>query len=71
VLLTAVGLLLILILPVPALSILCLFIASNAAGAAGDLLIARRLLSFPAETLMQDQDTGVVVYGPARGQSAA
>jgi hypothetical protein len=71
VLLTAMGLLLMLIAPAPALSILSLFIVFNAAGAAGDLLIVLRLLSFPAETLMQDQDTGVVVYGPAIGQSAA
>jgi hypothetical protein len=65
VLLTLVGLLLMLIVPVVAVPILSLSIAFNAAGAAGDLVMAVRLLSYSPDTLMQDSDTGVVVYGPA------
>ena len=71
VLLTLVGLLLMLIVPVVAVPILSLFIAFNAAGAAGDLVMAVRLLSYSPGTLMQDSDTGVVVYGPEKSQSAA
>jgi len=71
VLLTLVGLLLMVIVPVVAVSILSLFIAFNAAGAAGDLVMAVRLLSYSPDTLMQDSDTGVIVYGLEKSQRAA
>jgi hypothetical protein len=64
VLLTLVGLLLVIIVPVVVVPILILFVAFNAAGAAGDLLMAARLLSYPLDALMQDNDSGVIVYGP-------
>jgi hypothetical protein len=64
VLLTIGGLLLMLIVPMGAVSILGLVIAFNAAGAAGDLVMAARLLSYGPDTLIQDRETGVVVYGP-------
>ena len=64
VLLTLAGLLLVTIVPVVVVPILILFVAFNAAGAAGDLLMAARLLSYPPDTLMQDNDSGVIVYGP-------
>jgi hypothetical protein len=70
VLLTLVGLLLMLIIPVIAVPILSLFIAFNAAGAAGDLVMAVRLLSYSPETLMQDCDTGVVIYGLEKNRRA-
>jgi hypothetical protein len=71
VLLTLVGLLLMVIVPVVAVSILSLFIAFNAAGAAGDLVMAVRLLSYSPNTLIQDSDTGVIVYRPEKNQRAA
>ena len=52
------------IAPLVVVPILILFVAFNAAGAAGDLLMAARLLSYPLDTLMQDNDSGVIVYGP-------
>jgi len=64
VLLTLVGLLLVTIVPVVVVPILILFVAFNAAGAAGDLLMATRLLSYSPDTLMQDNGSGVIVYGP-------
>ena len=64
VLLTLVGLLLVTIVPVALVPILILFVAFNAAGAAGDLLMVARLLSYSPDTLMQDNDSGVIVYGP-------
>jgi len=64
VLLTLFGLLLVVIVPVVAVPILSLFIAFNAAGAAGDLVMAVRLLSYSPDTLMQDNGSGVIVYGP-------
>jgi hypothetical protein len=64
VLLTLVGLLLVTILPVVVVPILILFVAFNAAGAAGDLLMVTRLLSYSPDTLMQDNGSGVIVYGP-------
>lgn len=67
VLLTLVGLLLMLIAPVVAVPLLSLFIVFNAAGAAGDLVMAVRFLSYSPDTLMQDSGTGVVVYGPENG----
>ena len=64
-LLTGAGLLLLLVAPVAALSVLTLFIALNAAGAAGDLVLVARLRSFAPDTLMEDAGAGTVVYGPA------
>ena len=63
VLLTLAGLLLVTIVPVVFVPILILFVAFNAAGAAGDLLMAARLLFYSPDTLMQDNDSGVIVYG--------
>jgi hypothetical protein len=64
VLLTLVGLLLMVIVPVVAVPILILFIAFNAAGAAGDLLMVACLLSYSPDTLMQDNGSAVIAYGP-------
>lgn len=64
VLLTLVGLLLLMMVPLVVVPIFMLFIAFNAAGAAGDLLMVAWLLSYSPDTLMQDADTGVIVYGP-------
>ena len=64
VLLTLVGLLLVIIVPVVVVPILILFIAFNAAGAAGDLQMAAWLLSYSPDTLMQDNGSNVIVYGP-------
>jgi hypothetical protein len=63
VLLTVVGLLLVTIVPVVVVPILILFVAFNAAGSAGDLLMVARLLTYSPETLMQDDGSGVIVYG--------
>lgn len=71
VLMTFIGLLLMLIVPVSAVPILSLFIIFNAAGAAGDLVMAVRLLSYAPDSLMQDSDTGVIIYGPEKSPSAA
>jgi hypothetical protein len=64
VLLTLVGLLLMVIAPVVVVPILLLFIAFNVAGAAGDLVMVVWLLSYSPDTLMQDNGSGVIVYGP-------
>lgn len=62
--LTLVGLLLVVIVPVVLVPILIFFVAFNVAGAAGDLLMVARLLSYSPNTLMQDIGTSVIVYGP-------
>ena len=64
VLLTLIGLLLLVVVPVVVVPILILFVAFNAGGAAGDLLMTARLLSYSPDTLMQDDGSGVIVYGP-------
>jgi len=71
VLLTLLGWLLITIAPAVALPTLIFFVAFNAAGAAGDLLMSACLLSYSSDTLMQDHGTSVIVYGPERSQRAA
>ena len=71
VLLTLVGLLLMVIAPVVVVPILLLFVAFNVAGAAGDLVMVVWLLSYSPNTLMQDSDTGVIVYGPEKSGRAA
>jgi len=70
-LLTPLGWLLITIAPLVALPTLIFFVAFNAAGAAGDLLMSAYLLSYSSDTLMQDRGTSVIVYGPERSQTAA
>ncbi|MGB2909933.1 MAG: DUF3267 domain-containing protein [Anaerolineales bacterium] len=64
VLLTLAGLLLVIIVPVVFVPILIFFVAFNAAGAAGDLLTVALLLSYSPDTLMQDNSSGVILYGP-------
>jgi hypothetical protein len=64
VLLTAAGLLLLVIVPIALVPILFFFVAFNAAGAAGDLIIAIQLMSFSSDTLMEDNDAGLTIYGP-------
>jgi hypothetical protein len=71
VLLTLVGLLLMVIVPVHIVPILLFFVALNVGGAAGDLLMVILLLSFPSDTVMEDNDTGLTIYGPGKSQSAA
>ena len=71
VLLTLVGLLLALVVPAVIVRILMLFVALNAAGAAGDLQMVVRLLSYSPDTLMQDIGTSVAVYGPQQSGSVA
>ena len=71
VVLTAVGLLLVAITPTALVPFLFFFVAFNAAGAGGDLIMAIQLMSFASETLMEDSDTGVTIYRPERGRNAA
>ncbi len=66
VLLTIVGLLLVVIVPIPLVPFLLFLVAFNAAGAAGDVIMAMQLMSFPSETVMEDNDAGVTIYGPKR-----
>ncbi len=70
VLLTAVGLLFMMIAPIGLVPLLLFFVAFNAAGAAGDLIMAIQLISFSSDTLMEDNDAGVTIYGPKRNRNA-
>lgn len=71
VLLTAVGLLLMLIVPIGLVPLLLFFVAFNASGAAGDLIMVIQLMTFSSDTLMEDNDSGVSIYGPEAGRNAA
>jgi putative zincin peptidase len=71
VLLTAVGLLLIVIVPLPFVPSLLFFIVFNAAGAAGDLMMAIQLLSFSPDTLFEDSDAGLTIYEPPGNKDLA
>ncbi len=64
--LTLLGLPLMLIAPAPLVPILLFFLTFNAAGSAGDMLILIQLLSFSADTVMEDSGTAIIVYGPAK-----
>lgn len=68
VLLTLAGLLLVIIVPVVVVPTLILFVAFNAAGSAGDLLMVVWLLSYSPDTFMQDDGSGVIVYGPEKNR---
>jgi hypothetical protein len=71
VLLTTVGLLLITIVPIAFVPLLLFFVAVNASGAGGDLIMAIRLMSFSADTMMEDNDAGVTIYRSERNGNAA
>jgi len=71
VLLTTVGLLLIVIAPISLVPFLLFFVAFNAAGAAGDLIMVIQLAPFSSDTVMEDNDAGVTIYGPKRNRNAA
>ena len=61
--LTLVGVLLVPFLP-PSLMLLdVLFVALNAAGSAGDLVMILFLLRYPSSSLIRDLDSGMVIYG--------
>jgi hypothetical protein len=61
--LTLVGVLLVLFLP-PSLMLLdVLFVALNAAGSAGDLVMIFMLLRYPSGSLIRDLGSGLVIYG--------
>jgi hypothetical protein len=64
VLLTIIGLLLIVVVPAVLMPILIFFVAFNAAGSSGDLIMIALLLSYSSDTLMQDVGSSVIVYGP-------
>ncbi len=69
--LSVVGLLLIAVAPLPIVPFIVFFVAFNAAGAAGDLIMAIQLLSFSADTLIEDNDAGLTIYGLPGNQNAA
>lgn len=62
VLLTAVGLLLMVIVPTTYVPFLLFFAAFNAAGAAGDLIMVIQLMQFSSDTVMEDNGSGVIIY---------
>jgi hypothetical protein len=70
ILLTAAGLLLIVIVPIAYVPFLLFFVAFNAAGAAGDLIMVLQLISFSSATMMEDNGSGVIIYGPKRNKKA-
>jgi hypothetical protein len=68
VLLSAVGLLLMVILPIAYVPFLLFFVAFNAAGAAGDLIMVIRFMPYSPDTVMEDNGSGVIIYGPEKNR---
>lgn len=62
--LKVIGLLLIVVLPAVLIPFLIFFVAFNAAGSAGDLIMIAWLLSNSPNNLMQDVGSSVIVYRP-------
>lgn len=71
VLLTAVGLLLMVIVPIAFVPFLLFFVVFNVSGAAGDLIMVIQLMRFSSDTLIEDSTSGVIIYGPERDKNAA
>jgi len=69
VLLTIVGLVLVVLAPAAAVPTLLMFVAFNASGAAGDVLMVLQILAYPPDALLGDSDTGMIIY--VRGSSTA
>ena len=70
VLLSAVGLLLIVMAPIRFVPFLLFFVALNAAGAAGDMIMAIQLMSFSSDSMMADNAVGVTIYESPRNINA-
>ncbi len=62
VLITVAGMILLPIIPAPAVLALLLIVVSNAAGAVGDLLMIAWLLRHPSESLVRDTGSAISVY---------
>jgi hypothetical protein len=62
VLITTVGLLLMVIVPIAFVPFLLFFVAFNAAGATGDLIMAIQLMRISSDTVMEDKGSGVIIY---------
>ena len=71
VLLTTVGLLLIVIIPITFVPFLLFFVAFNAAGATSDLIMVFQLMSLSPDTMMEDRSSGLIIYGPKENKNAA
>ena len=69
-LLTAIGLLLIVIAPIAVIPFLLFFIAFNTAGAAGDLIMVINLVPLSSDTMMEDNGSGVIIYGLKENRNA-
>ena len=63
-LLSAVGVLLIVSVPIAFVPFLLFFVALNASGAAGDLIMVINLAPLSSDTMMEDNGSGVIIYGP-------
>ena len=70
-LLTAIGLPLMVIVPIAFVPFLLFFVVFNASGAAGDLIMVIQLMRFSSDTLIEDSTSGVIIYGPERDRNAA
>ncbi|MBE0410710.1 MAG: DUF3267 domain-containing protein [Anaerolineales bacterium] len=64
--LTLIGLPLVLTVPAHLVPILVFFITLNASGSAGDALMVMLFLSYSADTVMEDKDSTVIIYGPGK-----
>jgi len=51
------------LLPASLMLLDVLFVALNAAGSAGDLVMILMLLRYPSSSLIRDLDSGMVIYG--------
>jgi hypothetical protein len=71
VVITAVGFILALVVPVTAAVWILLLVVANASGAAGDLMAAVWLLRQPSETLVQDTGVTLTIYQPGQGSGEA
>lgn len=70
-LLTIVGLLLMVIVPIAFVPFFLFFVVFNAAGAAGDLILVIQLMSLSSDTMMEDNGSGLIIYGRKKNRNAA
>jgi hypothetical protein len=70
VLLTAVGLLLMVIVPIAFVPFLLFFVAFNASGASGDLIMVIQLMQLSSDTMMEDNGSSLIIYGPKENRNA-
>jgi hypothetical protein len=58
------------IVPIAFVPFLLFFVAFNASGASGDLIMVIQLMQLSSDTMMEDNGSSLIIYGPKENRNA-